>query len=86
MRTNHPQSQASLVFFPDHFKTIQHVNIHEIVFHNLNLHNYIERSLTPWNKYLKKTDVSEQISMSICTMPLLWAQHGRPYEVSPYNT
>ena len=21
--------------FPDHFKTIQHVNIHEIVFHNL---------------------------------------------------
>ena len=29
------QSQASVVFCPDHFKTIQHVNKHEIVFHNL---------------------------------------------------
>ena len=29
------QPQASVVFCPDHFKTIQHVNKHEIVFHNL---------------------------------------------------
>ena len=29
------QSQASVVFCPDHLKTIHHVNKHEIVFHNL---------------------------------------------------
>ena len=28
------QSQASVVSCADHFKTIQHVNKHEIVFHN----------------------------------------------------
>ena len=29
------QSQASVVFCADHFKTIHHVYKHEIVFHNL---------------------------------------------------
>ena len=29
------QSHASVVFCPDHFKAIQNVNKHEIVFHNL---------------------------------------------------
>ena len=30
------QSQAAVVFCANHFKTIHHVNKHEIVFHNLN--------------------------------------------------
>ena len=42
--------------------------------------------MNPWDKYLKKTYACEQISKSTCTMPLLGAQHGRPYEVAPYNT
>ena len=39
--------------------------------------------MNPWDKYLKKTDVCVQTSKSTCTMPLLGAQHGCPYEVSP---
>ena len=41
---DHPitQSQASVVFCPDHFKTIQHVNKHEIVFDNLNEEQIID--------------------------------------------
>ena len=31
------QSQASVVSCPDHCKTIQHVNKHETVFHNLHM-------------------------------------------------
>ena len=34
MRTNHPITGLGSLC-PDHFKTIQHVNKHEIVFHNL---------------------------------------------------
>ena len=39
------QSQASVVFCADHFKTIHHVNKLEIVFHNLKILSEVKRSL-----------------------------------------
>ena len=74
------QSQASVVFCADHFKTIHHVNKHEIVFHNLKyvvafsidaehqFELYVKvSSLTPNNAGFKVEDCTSHILMQIFT-------------------
>ena len=64
------QSQASVVSCADHFKTIQHVNKHEIVLHNLHacMHTYIHTYIhTYMHAYKPWDELNKVISWVIST-------------------
>ena len=66
------QSQALVVSCADHFKTIQHVNKHEIVFHNLkDLRTHekaysIDRKLNDTNGIWKVAQSGQKMHNMVC--------------------